>query len=129
MIIAYRPGKEMSLADVFSRLPNKRLKEAIDLDIKVYFVQFSAQKLAQIQQAINADPNNILRGWPDAFKAVSKDMGPCWPYRDELAIENGILLKGERIIIPKFMQKRYFTKFTMAIRESKSATSTKTLTG
>ena len=43
MKIVYRPGKEM---DGFSRLPNKIMKEAIGLDIKVDFVQFSAQKFA-----------------------------------------------------------------------------------
>ena len=33
MIITYRPGKEMLLADGLSRLPNKN-KEVIDLDVK-----------------------------------------------------------------------------------------------
>ena len=38
-------------------------------------------------------------------------------YRDELAIENGILLKSGWIIIPKSMQPEIFKKFTMAIKE------------
>ena len=96
----------MALADGFSRLPNKRVKEAIDLD----FIQFSAQKLALIQLTTNADPtmcklrNMILRSWLDAFKEVDKNMRPYWVHRNELAIENGIFLKGEWIIIPKSMQ-------------------------
>ena len=94
----------------FFRLPNKRVKDTIDLGIKINFVQFSAQKLAEIQQATNAEStmyklrDMILRDWPDVFKEVGTDMRPYWPYRNKLAIENGILLKGEPIIIPKSMQ-------------------------
>ena len=66
MVIKYRPGKEMLLADGLSRLPNnnkkqkknkkQKNKEVIDLDVKVDFVQFSTEKLTQIRQATNADP-------------------------------------------------------------------------
>ena len=39
--IIYCPGKEMTLADRFSRLPNKKTKEEINLNVRVDFVQFS----------------------------------------------------------------------------------------
>ena len=51
----------------------------------------------------------ILRGWPDTFKEISTNLS----YRDELAIENGILLKSGRIMIPKSMQPEISKKFTM----------------
>ena len=54
--IIYRPGKEMTLADGFSRLPNKKTKEEINLNVRVDFVQFSTEKLTQIHQATKADP-------------------------------------------------------------------------
>lgn len=44
MNITYHIGKEMILADGLSRFPNKR-KNAIDLDIKIDFVQYSTEKL------------------------------------------------------------------------------------
>lgn len=44
MVIKYRPSKEMLLTDGLSRLPNKKNKEVIDLNIKVNFVQFSTEK-------------------------------------------------------------------------------------
>ena len=80
MTIVYRPSKEISLANNFSRLPNKKAKEAIDLDIKVDFIQF-VQKLAQLHQGNNADStlrelrDMILGGWPDAFKELDKNIG------------------------------------------------------
>ena len=41
--IIYRPGKEMTLADGFSRLPNKKTKEEINLNVRVDFVLFSTK--------------------------------------------------------------------------------------
>ena len=49
MVITYRSEKSMTLVDRLSRLPNKRVKETIDPDIKVNFVQFSTEKLARLQ--------------------------------------------------------------------------------
>lgn len=100
----------MLLADGLSRLPNKKNKEVIDLNIKVDFVQFSSKKLTQICQATNADPilcglkACILQGWPESCRELHKDLHPYWSYRDELSIENGIFLKGDRILIPKSTQ-------------------------
>ena len=48
MVIKYRPGKEILPADGLSRLPNRKNKEVIDLDVKGDFVQFSIEKLTQI---------------------------------------------------------------------------------
>ena len=54
--IIYRPGKEITLADGFSQLPNKKTKEEINLNVRVDFAQFSTEKLTQIHQATKADP-------------------------------------------------------------------------
>ena len=111
--IIYRPGKEMTLADRFSLLPNKKTKEEINLKVRVDFVQFSTEKLTQIHQATKADPilgelrETILQGWPNTFREISKNLQPYWSYWDELAFENGILI---RIIIPKVMQPEILQK-------------------
>ena len=116
MTITYRPGKEMLLADGLSRLPYKKNKVEIDLDIKVDFVQFSTEKLTQIRQATNEDATlrdlkeQILQGWPENIRDLRMNLKPYWSYRDELSVENGIILKGDRIIIPKTMQAEIMEK-------------------
>ena len=80
--IIYRLGKEMTLADRFSRLSNKKTKEEINLNVRVDFVQFSTEKLTQIHQATKADPilcelrETILQGWPNTFRDIGKNLQP-----------------------------------------------------
>ena len=116
MAIKYRLGKEMLLADELSRLPNKKNKktkqnkEVIDLDVKVDFVQFWIEKLTQICQVTNAGSILcelrvwILQGWPESRRELNKYIQPYRSYLDEFSIEKDILLKGDRVLIPKSMQ-------------------------
>jgi hypothetical protein len=54
--IRYRPGKEITLADGLSRLPNRENSSPIKLDIKIHFVQFSTQKLSKLKEESHKDP-------------------------------------------------------------------------
>ena len=42
----------------------------------------------------------ITQGWPSNIKEVSSDMQPYWTFKDELTIEDGLILKGTKIVIP-----------------------------
>ena len=101
MTIKYRPWRDTLVADAMSWLPSNR-HEPIDFDIKVTFVQFSSDKLSQLQQVTKKDNDLstlrefIVDGWPDSMKEMPTQLRQCWSYRDELLIENSMLLKGER---------------------------------
>ena len=75
----------------------------MDLGIKVDFTQFSIEKLTLIREVTNADltlcelRERILQSWPEYRRELHKNFQPYWSYRDELSIENGIFLKGDRI--------------------------------
>ena len=116
MVIKYQRGKEMLLVDGLSRLPNKKNKEVIDLDLKVNFMQFSTEKLAQIRQETNTNltlcdlRDRILQGWPETLRELHKNFKPYWSYWDNLSSNNGILLKSDRILIPELMQPEIMEK-------------------
>ena len=82
----------------------------IDLDLQIHFAQFSTSKLTSIRQETSADPtlsalrDQVLTGWPESPREIPKPLKPYWAYRDELSVENGLLPKGERIIIPEKLQ-------------------------
>ena len=42
----------------------------------------------------------ITQGWPSSIKEVPSELQPYWTLRDELTVEDGLILKGTRIIIP-----------------------------
>ena len=109
VIIEYRPGKEMVLADSLSRLSPIPDKE-IHLEQSIYAVQFTDDKLQQLKLESESDPevtairNIITDGWPDSAKQLPKNLREFWSCRDELSAEDGLVLKGERVLIPPTMR-------------------------
>ena len=73
-------------------------------------MQFSSDKLSQLQQETKKDNDLstlrdfIVDGWPDSMKEIPTQLRQYWSYREELSVENGMLLKCERIVIPRSMQ-------------------------
>ena len=47
----------------------------------------------------------ITAGWPDSIKDLPPVIRSYWPYRDKLSVNDGIIMKGSRIIIPETQQK------------------------
>ena len=107
--IKYRPGKEMVLADSLSRLSPIPDKE-IHLEQSIYAVQFTHDKLQQLKLESESDPevtairNIITDGWPDSAKQLPKNLREFWSCKDELSVEDGLVLKGERVLIPTTMR-------------------------
>ena len=57
--------------------------------------------MAEIQQASSINNHLqqlrgiIITGWPDTRDKQCMDLQPHWSYRDELAVIDGIILKGK----------------------------------
>ena len=64
----------------------------------------------------------IKRGWPETKACVSNSTRMYWDVRDELSELNGIILRGERILIPISMRKEMLERIHqghMGIEKSK----------
>ena len=44
--------------------------------------------------------HTITHGWPSTIKEVPNVLQPYWTFREELTVENGLVLKGTKIVIP-----------------------------
>ena len=113
--LPYRPGKELALADTMSRQPCADGKK-IELDVQIKFVQFSTQKLQTLRLGTRADAGLqslitvITNDWPERQRLLPMPLRPYWSYRDELAVEDGLVLKSDHIVIPLSAKAETLTK-------------------
>ena len=110
--IRYRPGKQMHVADALSRLPSDEAMPIPDLNVQIHDVcpQFSNGYLQKIQEETLQDPELaalkevVFNGWPNNIKELPPVLRPYWNYREEISIENSLIMKRHRIIIPQVLQ-------------------------
>ena len=110
MKIKYRPGKELLLADALSRI-QPRQGETINLEKTIHCVRWSVEKLDDVRRQTDTDAELqplrevVTRGWPEDAKMLPKCLRSYWSIKDFLAVEDGILMKGQRLMIPKCLQR------------------------
>ncbi len=108
--IEHQAGKLNALADTLSRLPRKKNCQMIDLDLRVDFVRFTEKKVKDLQQETAQSPvlqeltRIIVNGWPERMKDLPSQHREYWSCRDELSVQDGIVMKGQRVLIPECMQ-------------------------
>ena len=74
------------------------------------FVRFSDERIQELRYKTKDDQvfrtlsETIVRGWPKTIKELPTSIRSYWAFRGELSVEDGILLKVTRIIIPESMQ-------------------------
>ena len=107
--VMYILGLTNHIADCLSRLGF--LEDSISLP-KLHINQITSQlkarnhSLHNLQLAIQDDDklailkHIIQQGWPKIIKEVPTDVQKYWTFHEELTIEDGLVFKGTRIIMP-----------------------------
>ena len=110
--VIYKPGRSIPVADALSRvcLPKTQTDRAqhdvnfvsgISSPIDINRVKEESLK----DSTLNILKNTVFKGWPDLRKHCPQELWDYWNFRCELVIDDGLVLKGSRIIIPKSLQK------------------------
>ena len=47
-----------------------------------------------------------IAGWPESRDQLHQDIRPCWSFRNNMALIDGVIMKGRHIIIPKVLQQQ-----------------------
>lgn len=124
--VSYKKGTEMYLADTLSRAyrVRKSTRENVAGDVMyieemrgdiegelehinmIQYLPVSEPTQTAIQQATESDATlrelktTIRRGWPATKAEVSANISGYFTFRDELSLQNGLVFKGERLVIP-----------------------------
>ena len=114
--LIYKPGKEMILADRLSSFPLNKVNMPIELHQNIQHVTITTDRINIIRGSIERDSilstvyRLTLNGWPDRISQVPRIARQFWGARDELSIEEGLLMKGNCICIPPELYDRSLHK-------------------
>jgi len=119
----YTQGKNMHVADALSRTPlAPKVEEQLNADVVervnavTSYWPASDTYLEKIRSETAKDPclqiavEYTKSGWPEYKEDVKLGARNLYPVRGELSIWNGLLVKGERIVIPYSLQKEVLEK-------------------
>lgn len=113
--VEYTKGKEMYIADTLSRAYLKDSDESSDQFSQVNAVghlRINPASLQDLRDATHKDEDMvtlksiILQGWPENKQDVPSQTTPYFAFRDELSVHDGLIFKGERIVVPKSMRSK-----------------------
>ena len=106
--IRYIPGTTNHVVDCLSRLGVQKNSISLLLHINQITSHLKAREdsLHSIRLATQANDNLailkhiIQQGWPKTVKEVPQEIQKYWTFHEELTVEDGLILKGTRIVIP-----------------------------
>ncbi|XP_051984856.1 uncharacterized protein K02A2.6-like [Xyrauchen texanus] len=116
--ITYKKGKHMFLADTLSRSPRNSLDEHTDdrAGFEVMSIQhISSNRLKELQAHTAQDPtlqrlcSIIKSGWPSSQSKLPAEIREYFPFRDELTVDEDVLMKGPRTVVPESLRSEYIT--------------------
>lgn len=114
--VTYKKGSEMYLADTLSRAyaqscTSEDTRGDAEKDIEsinmVQYLPVSESTQNVIRTATESDPvmkalkTTIREGWPEKKDLLPPGVKDYFPFREELTLQNGLVFKGERLVVPE----------------------------
>ena len=118
--VTYKKGSEMYLADTLSRafVQSSAVKDTrgdaekdTESIIMVQYLPVSEMTQNIIRTATESDPvmkelkTTIREGWPENKDLLLARIRDYFPFREELTLQNGLVFKGERLVVPECARK------------------------
>ena len=106
--LQYQPGLSIPVSDALSRAPlstssSEHVAESVN---NIMFSPIPPGRLEEIRPATANDgtliqlKDIIIKGWPDQKVNLPSCLSPYCNYRDELTIQDGIIIRSDRVVIP-----------------------------
>ena len=109
--IKYKPGNEIPFANALSRAPtDKPGAEERMIVNNLTMHPIKDRRLLEIRSKTLEDPTTkiltevIATSWPSDKRLLPDSLKPFFNYMDELTAQDGLILRGQRIVIPLAMR-------------------------
>lgn len=112
-VIEYKKGSQLFVADSLSRdcSQNNAINAEPDMEIEVHIVMAMSKRVKNIFVDATKDDKELSQlqqiiqdGWPNEIRHVPNELRPYWTFREELSTYNGLVFKGDKVIVPKSQQ-------------------------
>ena len=129
--IQYQPGPQMYIADCLSRnyarkptkddspsyqiFKTETIYEEIENINQLSYINIKDVTVEKLQKDTSEDPdlqqlkNAILNGWPEKHDTPAS-LKPYQSFQGEMTVQNGLIYRGMRVIVPKVMQAEMLKK-------------------
>jgi hypothetical protein len=107
--VQYVPGKQQVISDCVSRAPIENTQTLPEDEIGVNLIKqlgLASESLEKFLEATGSDDaiqvviNYVLRGWPSCKDQADQLASDFWSCRESLSVENGLLFKSDRLVVP-----------------------------
>ena len=114
----YKKGMEIPLADTLSRVTPTPVEEdgiqlpIVAVNLIMSNLPVSSTEIELVNEETSKDPTlTILRhyihmGWPNDCRMLPQELHTFWNYREDLSMENGLITKGARLLIPSTLRRK-----------------------
>lgn len=116
--LIYKKGKHMYIADTLSRAPctttSQSRSETTEFEVMMVGC-ISTARLEELKRHTAQDDvlqtlsSVIHKGWPSRESRLQPAIAPFFPYRDELSVDNGVIMKGHKAVIPHSLHREYIS--------------------
>lgn len=111
--VIHMPGKEMFLADMLSCAHSQSVNhdDLYDINLGVALIDVADAELKEMVEATTHDEMCQLlctqntHGWLASKDGVPDMLKPYYIHREEFTVDEGVILKGNRILIPMLQRK------------------------
>ena len=115
LTVRYTRGKDLVLADTLSRafLQNAPAKqEEFEIINAVHLLPIRPERLDKLKAETKRDSSlqelmrTVLDGWPADKSILPLSLTPYFSFKDELTVQDGLIFKGDRVLVPQSLRKR-----------------------
>ena len=120
--VGYKQGAEMYIADALNKAYLPETNESLVPELEVNEVNLTAHlpispgKYAEFKKATAEDQvmqllqDTVFDGWPNTKAELPVDIRPYWTYRDEVSCVDGLLFKGNKLVVPHALRAQMLDK-------------------